>query len=152
MLTSNSHAHVPVVVRDNNKENLVKFADDLTLSIPVKLGTSNSNSATNGVQSIVEWTSINRMQLTFKKTWEMLLKGRSTKALPVPLVSIERKPTQLFSPIRVTGIYIWIIFYRKLVVVCTSDVFVNSMDCRWIIFIFFLLVLSYLYLHMLWKY
>ena len=104
------------------------------------------------VQSIVECTSINRMQLTFKKTWEMLLKGRSTKALPVPLVSIERKPTQLFSPIRVTGIYIWIIFYRKLVVVCTSDVFVNSMDCRWIIFIFFLLVLSYLYLHMLWKY
>ena len=52
MLTSNSHAHVPVVVRDNNKENLVKFADDLTLSIPVKLGTSNSNSATNGVGPI----------------------------------------------------------------------------------------------------
>ena len=50
----------------------VKFADDLTLSIPVKLGTSNSNSATNGVQSIVEWTSINRMQPIFKKTWEML--------------------------------------------------------------------------------
>ena len=53
-------------------ENLpVKFADDLTVRIPVKLGTSNSNSATNGVQSIVEWASINRMQLTFKKTWEM---------------------------------------------------------------------------------
>ena len=100
----------------------VKFADDLTLSIPVKLGTSNSNSATNGVQSIVEWTSINRMQPTFKRTWEMLLKGRSTKALPVPLASIERKPSQLFSPIRVTWIYIWIIFYRKLVVVGTSYV------------------------------
>ena len=26
------------------------------------------------------------------------------------------------------------------------------MDCRWIIFIFFLLVLFYLYLRMLWKY
>ena len=127
----------------------VKFADDLTLSIPVKLGTSNSNSATNGVQSIVEWTSINRMQPTFKRTWEMLLKGRSTKALPVPLASIERKPSQLFSPIRVTWIYIWIIFYRKLVVVCTSYVFVNSMDCRWIVLVFFLLVLSCLYLHTL---
>jgi len=51
----------------------VKFADDLTLSIPVKSGASNSNSTANEVQSIVEWTSINRMQLNFKKTWEMLL-------------------------------------------------------------------------------
>ena len=49
------------------------------------------------VQSIVEWTSINRMQLTFKKTWEMLLKGRSTKALPVPLAFIERKPLSTFQ-------------------------------------------------------
>ena len=67
----------------------VKFVDPLTLSIPVKSGASNSNSTANEVQSIVEWTSINRMQLNFKKTWEMLPKGRSTKALPVPLASIE---------------------------------------------------------------
>ena len=33
------------------------------------------------------------MQLNFKKTWEMLLKGKSTKALPVLLASIERKPS-----------------------------------------------------------
>ena len=33
------------------------------------------------------------------------------------------------------------------VVVYTSYVFVHSMDCRWIIFIFFLLVSFYLYLH-----
>ena len=75
----------------------VKFADDLTLSTPVKSGASNSNSTANEVQSIFEWTSINRMQLNFKKTWEMLLKGRSTKALPVPLVSIERKPLSTFQ-------------------------------------------------------
>ena len=71
----------------------VKFADDITLNIPVKSGASNSNSTANEVQSIVEWTSINRMQLNFKKTWEMLPKGRSTKALLVPLASIERKPS-----------------------------------------------------------
>ena len=47
----------------------------------------------NGLQSIVEWTSVNRMQLNFQKTWEMLLKGKSTKAVPVPLASIERKPS-----------------------------------------------------------
>ena len=50
--------------------------NDLTLSIPVKLRASNSNSAVNEVQSIVEWTSVNGMQLNFKKTWEMLLKGK----------------------------------------------------------------------------
>ena len=33
------------------------------------------------------------MQLNFKKTWEMLLKGKSTKASPVPLSSIELKPS-----------------------------------------------------------
>ena len=33
------------------------------------------------------------LQLNFKKTWEMLLKGKPTKALPVPLASIERKPS-----------------------------------------------------------
>ena len=71
----------------------MKFADDLTLSIPVKSGASNSNSAANEVQSIVEWTFVNRMQLNFKKTWEILLKGKSTKALPVPLAFIERKPS-----------------------------------------------------------
>ena len=57
----------------------MKFADDLTLSIPVKSGASNSNSAANEVQSIVEWTSVNRMQLNFKKTWEILLKGKIHK-------------------------------------------------------------------------
>ena len=31
------------------------------------------------------------MQLNFKKTWEMLLKGKSTKALQAPLALIERK-------------------------------------------------------------
>ena len=50
--------------------------NDLTLSIPVKLGASTSNSAVNEVQSIFEWTSVNGMQLHFKKTWEMLLKGK----------------------------------------------------------------------------
>ena len=65
----------------------LKLADDLTLSICVKSGASNSNSTANKVQSIVEWTSINRMQLNFKKTWEMLLNGSSTKALPVHLAN-----------------------------------------------------------------
>ena len=125
----------------------VKFADDLTLSIPVKSGASNSNSTANEVHSIFEWTSINRIQLNFKKTWEMLLKGRSTKALPVPLAFIERKPLSTFQshPCNWDLHFYNILSEAILVVVCTSYVFVNSMDCRWIIFIFLLLVLFYLY-------
>ena len=64
-----------------------KFADDFPLSIRVKSGASNSNSTANEVQSIVEWTSVNRKQLNFKKMWAMLLKGKSTKALPVTLAN-----------------------------------------------------------------
>ena len=75
-----------------NQNLLVKYADDLTLSIPVKSLANNGNLAAEEVRSIVAWTSANRMQLNFKKTWEMLLRGKSTKALPAPLVSIERKP------------------------------------------------------------
>ena len=72
----------------------VKFADDLTLSIPVKSGASNSNSKANEVQSIVEWTSINRMQLNFKKTWEMLLLKADPLRLYQFLWLIHRTETQ----------------------------------------------------------
>ena len=42
------------VIAPNHSQNLlVKFADDLTLSIPVKSGASNNNAAANKVQSIV---------------------------------------------------------------------------------------------------
>ena len=36
------------------------------------------------------------MQLNFKKTWKILLKGKPTKALPVPLTFIDRKPSLKF--------------------------------------------------------
>lgn len=49
-----------------NQNLLVKF-DDLTLKIPVKSGASNSNSTANEIESVVEWTSVNRIQLNFKK-------------------------------------------------------------------------------------
>lgn len=52
-----------------NQTLLVKFADDLTLSTPAKPGVSNSNSAANEVQSVVKQSTVNRMQLNFKKKW-----------------------------------------------------------------------------------
>ena len=91
----------------------------------------------------------------------MLLKGKSTKALPVPLAFIEGKPC-----LKLLGVTFqsdpcnWDLYLDNILSKASSRLyilrvnFVNFMDYRWIIsfFIFFSLVLFYLFLHMLWKY
>ena len=62
---------------------LVKFADDITVSIPVR--------AQSEVSSIMEWAEKNQMTLNLNKTWEMLLKSGSLKVPPDPLAIMERK-------------------------------------------------------------
>jgi hypothetical protein len=67
--------------------NLVKFADDLTVSVPV-ISSGDSDEVTN----IESWASNNRMKLNFKKTWEMLLCTRSPAISPPPPINgIRRK-------------------------------------------------------------
>ena len=51
---------------------LVKFADDITVSIPVHA--EDSNIAESEVRSIMKWAEKNQMTLNLNKTWEMLLK------------------------------------------------------------------------------
>ncbi|CAB4017597.1 Hypothetical predicted protein [Paramuricea clavata] len=67
---------------------LVKFADDMTVSAPVK---SNSDYATMEVRNIKNWARRNRMTLNLTKTWEMLLSGGTSKPPPAPIEGIERK-------------------------------------------------------------
>ena len=67
---------------------LVKFADDMTVSAPVK---SNSDSATMEVRDIENWARRNRMDLNLSKTWETLLTGGISKPPPAPIEGIERK-------------------------------------------------------------
>ena len=69
---------------------LVKYADDISLSIPVgaKLNQADSESE---VKSIMEWAKNNRMSLNLGKTWEMLMKGKPEKDQPDPLQYIKRK-------------------------------------------------------------
>ena len=69
---------------------LVKYADDISLSIPVgaKLNQADSESE---VKSIMEWAKNNRMSLNLGKTWEMLMKGKTEKDEPDPLQYIKRK-------------------------------------------------------------
>ena len=67
---------------------LVKFADDITTSAPVK---SRSDSAEAEVESIQNWSEANQMTLNLSKTWEMVVHGGSMKLLPARIVGIERK-------------------------------------------------------------
>ena len=64
------------------------LADDLTVSAPVK---TTGDSAAREVRNIKGWASDNRMTLNKSKTWEMVVRGRTTKPLPLQLDGIERK-------------------------------------------------------------
>ena len=49
----------------------VKFADDITVSIPARA--EDSNIAESEVSSILKWAEMNQMTLNSNKTWEMPL-------------------------------------------------------------------------------
>jgi hypothetical protein len=82
-----------LMVNDINLEDpesnlLIKFADDLAVSTPVK---TTGDSAASEVRNIKGWASDNRMTLNMSKTWEMVVRGRTTKPLQLQLDGIERK-------------------------------------------------------------
>ena len=67
---------------------LVKFADDMTVSAPVK---TTGDTAFNEVKNISDWAKENRMILNFSKTWEIVISKGSLKQLPPPIDGIRRK-------------------------------------------------------------
>ena len=67
---------------------LIKFADDMTVSAPVR---SNKDSSMEEVKHIENWAVRNRMTLNISKTWEMLLSGGTSKPPPGPINGIKRK-------------------------------------------------------------
>ena len=78
-----------IQLADPRRNLLVKFADDITISIPVS---KDSTDATiNEINSIRDWAASNRMTLNLSKTWEMLIHGKTTKPNPQPVPDIERK-------------------------------------------------------------
>ena len=46
---------------------------------------------TKTVQSFIEWFEKNCMQVNLTKTWELLLRGKTTRTPPEPLEIIGRK-------------------------------------------------------------
>ena len=59
---------------DSSKSLLTKYADSLE------------------VESLQKWSVENEMNLDLKKTWEMVVKGRTSKVPPEPISDIGRKP------------------------------------------------------------
>ena len=72
---------------DKNNE-LLKFADGITLDVPGINGSDTSNMKAN---NIVKWPESNRMPLNMSKTWEMVIQGNGNGSIPIPILSIERK-------------------------------------------------------------
>ena len=71
---------------DNNL--LVKFADDITVSVPVKNG---KDTALTEVTNIKDWANKNRMIVNISKTLEMVLCKGVLKQLPPQIDGIKRK-------------------------------------------------------------
>lgn len=71
-----------------NTNLMVKFADDITISSPVK---ENSDLAHLEVTNIEHWAKANKMSLNLSKSWELLVRTKTTKPPPPPLPGIKRK-------------------------------------------------------------
>ena len=72
---------------DSNRR-ISKYADNITISASVR---RNSDTALAEVKNLENWAANNRMSLNLSKTWEMLLRSRTTKPSPPPVPGIERK-------------------------------------------------------------
>ena len=67
---------------------LVKYADDITISVPVRQST---DTAAAEVEYMKKWADINEMSLNFTKTWEMCMHGKTTKLSPPELPGTKKE-------------------------------------------------------------
>lgn len=77
-----------ICVSDPRNNLMVKYADDITISAPVKKG---SDTAIAEVNNIERWAENNEMTLNLTKTWEMIIHGKTTMPTPPLLPEIKRK-------------------------------------------------------------
>ena len=69
---------------------LIKHADDIILSIIVKSTDYSEELLNLEVANIKHWAQENKMKLNIIKTFEMVVKGRTKKPLPVTIEVIKR--------------------------------------------------------------
>ena len=65
-----------------------KYSDNITINVPVR---RTSDTALAEVKNLENCASKNRISLNLSKTWEMLLRNRTTKPALPPVPGIERK-------------------------------------------------------------
>ena len=70
---------------------LIKYADDITANVPFTTGSNLTDSSHCEVENIKRWADKNLMTLNMKKTFEMVVKGKTTMPLPEPVDRITRK-------------------------------------------------------------
>ena len=77
-----------ICAADEKNNLLVKFADDITVTVPVRNG---KDSASLEVNNMKDWCKKNYMSLNLPKTWEMVIHSKTSKPKPQPLQDIKRK-------------------------------------------------------------
>ena len=75
---------------NTNKNLLVKFADDITVSLPIEANVGLDESEAE-VLSFIEWSENHCMKVNLTKTWELLLRGKTTRTPPEPMEIIRTK-------------------------------------------------------------
>ena len=69
-----------------NRNLLIKFADDIILSIPIQA--NSPDPAPEELDNIKQWSIVNRMSLNLTKTWETIMKGKTRKQIPEKIPEI----------------------------------------------------------------
>ena len=75
---------------------LIKQADDITVSVPIKSSRGQIDPSHQEVCSIKLWADY-KMTLNFKKTFEMVVRGKTRKTPPGDIVGIVRKELKLLG-------------------------------------------------------
>ena len=70
---------------------LIKYADDITVSVPIRSSPGQIDPSHQDVCSIKLWADDNKMTLNFKKTLEMVVRGKTRKTPPGDIDGIARK-------------------------------------------------------------
>ena len=68
---------LPMMFANPRRKCRVKFADDVTISIPVSK--HSIETTTNKVNNMKHWADSNRMALNISQTWELLINSKTTR-------------------------------------------------------------------------
>ena len=112
-----------IQLADPRRNLMVKFADDITISITVN---KDSTDATiNEVNSMKHWAASNRMTLNLSKRWEMLIYRKTTEPNPQLVPRIERKSWfKLLGIIFQENTCCWDLHVDKLIAKASSHLYI----------------------------